>query len=73
VKYDVLYLLIVLAYSGYMAPEYIKDGEFSVKSDVYSFGVMILEIVCGRRIIEKHGGENIENLLSIVSVKSLNC
>ncbi|PNX82195.1 cysteine-rich receptor-like protein kinase 29-like protein [Trifolium pratense] len=50
---------------GYMAPEYIRDGQFSVKSDVYSFGVMILEIVCGRRIIEKHGGENIENLLSI--------
>ncbi|KAK2458422.1 putative receptor protein kinase [Trifolium repens] len=55
----------VIGTFGYMAPEYIKDGEFSVKSDVYSFGVMILEIVCGRRIIEKHGGENIENLLSI--------
>ncbi|WJX21093.1 hypothetical protein P8452_10565 [Trifolium repens] len=50
---------------GYMAPEYIRDGQFSVKSDVYSFGVMILEIVCGRRIIEKHGVENKENLLSI--------
>ncbi|MED6167532.1 hypothetical protein PIB30_003504 [Stylosanthes scabra] len=34
---------------GYMAPEYIIDGQFSTKSDVYSFGVLVLEIVSGRR------------------------
>ncbi|MQM22874.1 hypothetical protein Taro_055933, partial [Colocasia esculenta] len=34
---------------GYMSPEYIMDGVFSVKSDVFSFGVLMLEIVSGRK------------------------
>jgi serine/threonine protein kinase len=51
-----------------MAPEYIRHGQFSVKSDVFSYGVIILEIVCGRKVIENRGGDNIEDLLSIVSV-----
>ncbi|KAL9249078.1 Cysteine-rich receptor-like protein [Drosera capensis] len=35
---------------GYMAPEYILQGQFSVKSDVYSFGVLTLEIISGKRV-----------------------
>lgn len=34
---------------GYMAPEYVMHGQFSVKSDVYSFGVLVLEIVSGKK------------------------
>ncbi|KAK0578811.1 hypothetical protein LWI29_016499 [Acer saccharum] len=34
---------------GYMAPEYLKHGQFSVKSDVFSFGVLVLEIIGGRK------------------------
>ncbi|KAI4295827.1 hypothetical protein L6164_035828 [Bauhinia variegata] len=34
---------------GYMSPEYIIFGQFSVKSDVFSFGVMVLEIISGKR------------------------
>ncbi|PRQ30522.1 putative protein kinase RLK-Pelle-DLSV family [Rosa chinensis] len=34
---------------GYMSPEYIMGGKFSIKSDVYSFGVLMLEILSGRR------------------------
>ncbi|CAN8246285.1 unnamed protein product [Cochlearia groenlandica] len=34
---------------GYMAPEYIRHGQFSAKSDVYSFGVMLLEMISGER------------------------
>ncbi|KAK0579392.1 hypothetical protein LWI29_025703 [Acer saccharum] len=34
---------------GYMAPEYLKHGQFSVKSDVFSFGVLVLEIISGRK------------------------
>ncbi|EHA8588330.1 Cysteine-rich receptor-like protein kinase 6 [Cocos nucifera] len=37
---------------GYMAPEYVMRGQFSIKSDVYSFGVLVFEIVTGR----KNGG-----------------
>ncbi|XP_073312240.1 G-type lectin S-receptor-like serine/threonine-protein kinase At4g27290 [Primulina huaijiensis] len=34
---------------GYMSPEYMIDGIFSVKSDVFSFGVLVLEIVSGKK------------------------
>ncbi|XP_062012058.1 G-type lectin S-receptor-like serine/threonine-protein kinase CES101 isoform X3 [Rosa rugosa] len=34
---------------GYMSPEYVFGGNFSIKSDVYSFGVLMLEIISGRR------------------------
>ncbi|KAK2978986.1 LOW QUALITY PROTEIN: hypothetical protein RJ640_017550 [Escallonia rubra] len=39
----------VIGTYGYMSPEYIMDGLFSMKSDVYSFGVLVLEIVSGKR------------------------
>ncbi|KAI3887947.1 hypothetical protein MKW92_036703, partial [Papaver armeniacum] len=35
---------------GYMAPEYARNGQFSVKSDVYSFGVLVLEILSGKKV-----------------------
>ncbi|KAF7003972.1 LOW QUALITY PROTEIN: hypothetical protein CFC21_019237 [Triticum aestivum] len=35
---------------GYMSPEYMMEGSFSVKSDTYSFGVLLLEIVSGLKI-----------------------
>ncbi|KAF5474678.1 hypothetical protein F2P56_006558 [Juglans regia] len=35
---------------GYMPPEYVIRGHFSVKSDVFSFGVLVLEIVSGKKI-----------------------
>ncbi|GMN61957.1 hypothetical protein TIFTF001_031044 [Ficus carica] len=34
---------------GYMAPEYVSNGRFSIKSDVFSFGMTVLEIVSGKR------------------------
>ncbi|XP_051203539.1 cysteine-rich receptor-like protein kinase 10 [Lolium perenne] len=34
---------------GYMAPEFVMDGVFSVKSDVFSFGVLLIEILGGKR------------------------
>lgn len=37
--------------SGYMAPEYLMQDQFSVKSDVFSFGVLMLEIVRPVRIV----------------------
>ncbi|EXB28513.1 Receptor-like serine/threonine-protein kinase SD1-8 [Morus notabilis] len=34
---------------GYISPEYVIDGKFSVKSDVFSFGVVMLETVSGKK------------------------
>ena len=58
----------MLTCSGYMAPEYIKHGQFSVKSDIFSFGIMMLEILSGQKISEIRRGEIGEDLLSFVSV-----
>ena len=51
-----------------MAPEYAMHGQFSVKSDVFSFGVLVLEIVSGQRNNCFRNGENVEDLLSYVSM-----
>nr|KJB07568.1 hypothetical protein B456_001G030200 [Gossypium raimondii] len=34
---------------GYIPPEYVKKGLYSIKSDVYSFGVLLLQIISGRK------------------------
>ncbi|KAI3680576.1 hypothetical protein L6452_35349 [Arctium lappa] len=49
---------------GYMAPEYIMHGQFSVKSDVFSFGVLVLEIVTGHKNHSFQDGMMTEDLLS---------
>ncbi|XP_050366618.1 cysteine-rich receptor-like protein kinase 44 [Argentina anserina] len=49
---------------GYMAPEYVMHGRFSVKSDVFSFGVLILEIVSGKKNSSFRNRGNMEDLLS---------
>lgn len=61
-------MTILLIYSGYMSPEYAMHGHFSVKSDVYSFGVLTLEIISGQKISDFQRGENVEDLLSYVSI-----
>ncbi|KAL0924705.1 hypothetical protein M5K25_005557 [Dendrobium thyrsiflorum] len=38
---------------GYAAPEYIMTGHLTAKSDVYSFGVVLLELLTGRKSLEK--------------------
>ncbi|KAI3718766.1 hypothetical protein L6452_19649 [Arctium lappa] len=54
-----------------MAPEYAMHGQFSVKSDVFSFGVLVLEMVTGQKNQCFRDGENIEDLLSFVSIERL--
>uniref|UniRef100_A0ACD5WKZ4 Uncharacterized protein n=1 Tax=Avena sativa TaxID=4498 RepID=A0ACD5WKZ4_AVESA len=55
----------VVGTHGYMAPEYMMRGNYSVKSDVFSFGVMVLEIVTGRKNND-HGSRQSEDLLTMV-------
>ncbi|XP_059660754.1 G-type lectin S-receptor-like serine/threonine-protein kinase At4g27290 isoform X2 [Cornus florida] len=48
---------------GYMSPEYVIDGLFSMKSDVFSFGALVLEIVSGKRNRQFHHPDHHHNLL----------
>lgn len=44
----------VMGTYGYAAPEYIATGHLTPKNDVYSFGVVLLELITGRRAIDKN-------------------
>ncbi|CAA7405643.1 unnamed protein product [Spirodela intermedia] len=51
---------------GYMAPEYVMQGQISTKSDVYSFGVLLLEIVTGKRCAGYYGSDPPTDLISYI-------
>uniref|UniRef100_A0A7N0V191 non-specific serine/threonine protein kinase n=1 Tax=Kalanchoe fedtschenkoi TaxID=63787 RepID=A0A7N0V191_KALFE len=53
----------VLGTYGYAAPEYIATGRLTTKCDVYSFGVVLLEIISGRRALEKDRVGSEQNLV----------
>ncbi|XP_048131543.1 LOW QUALITY PROTEIN: cysteine-rich receptor-like protein kinase 10 [Rhodamnia argentea] len=49
---------------GYMAPEYVMEGIFSMKSDVYSFGVLVLEVISETKSSHSHAIEPGQTLLA---------
>uniref|UniRef100_A0A803LKW0 Cysteine-rich receptor-like protein kinase 29 n=1 Tax=Chenopodium quinoa TaxID=63459 RepID=A0A803LKW0_CHEQI len=49
---------------GYMPPEYVIHGNFSIKSDIYSFGVLVLEIISGQKVSRFSQAHNGDSLLS---------
>ncbi|VYS60920.1 unnamed protein product [Arabidopsis thaliana] len=48
---------------GYIAPELLRTGRATTSTDVYAFGLVMLEVVCGRRMIERRAPENEEVLV----------
>ncbi|KAM7270644.1 hypothetical protein ACFE04_029858 [Oxalis oulophora] len=53
----------VMGTYGYAAPEYMATGHLTAKSDVYSFGVVLLEIISGRRALDKNKPSKEQNLV----------
>ncbi|KAL2251037.1 UNVERIFIED_CONTAM: Serine/threonine-protein kinase RIPK [Sesamum indicum] len=53
----------VMGTHGYAAPEYVMTGHLTAASDVYSFGVVLLELLTGRKSVDKSRPHREQNLV----------
>ncbi|XP_040998337.1 probable serine/threonine-protein kinase PBL17 [Juglans microcarpa x Juglans regia] len=53
----------VMGTYGYAAPEYVMTGHLTSRSDVYGFGVVLLELLIGRRALDKSRPSREHNLV----------
>lgn len=51
---------------GYTAPEYAVQGHLTEKADIYSYGIVVLEIVSGRKCVDRSLPETMQILLQWV-------
>ncbi|KAI3782762.1 hypothetical protein L2E82_12817 [Cichorium intybus] len=52
----------VMGTHGYAAPEYLMTGHLTAASDVYSFGVVFVELLTGRKSMDKTRSNREQNL-----------
>lgn len=53
----------VMGTYGYAAPEYVMTGHLTARSDVYGFGVVLLEMLIGKRAMDKSRPSREHNLV----------
>ncbi|KAK4478964.1 hypothetical protein RD792_014471 [Penstemon davidsonii] len=53
----------VMGTYGYAAPEYVMTGHLTARSDVYGFGVVLLEMLIGRKVMDKSRPSREHNLV----------
>ncbi|CDP06356.1 unnamed protein product [Coffea canephora] len=53
----------VMGTYGYAAPEYVMTGHLTARSDVYSFGVVLLELLTGKKSVDKTRPSKEQNLV----------
>ncbi|XAR57621.1 Non-specific serine/threonine protein kinase [Bertholletia excelsa] len=68
----------VMGTYGYAAPEYVSTGHLTTKSDIYSYGVVLLELMTGRRAMDKTRAKSEQNLVEwakpyLTSSRRLRC
>jgi serine/threonine protein kinase len=53
----------VMGTYGYAAPEYVMTGHLTARSDVYGFGVVLLELLLGKRALDRSRPSREHNLV----------
>ncbi|KAL0319444.1 UNVERIFIED_CONTAM: Serine/threonine-protein kinase RIPK [Sesamum angustifolium] len=53
----------IMGTHGYAAPEYVMTGHLTTMNDVYSFGVVLLELLTGKRAMDKKRPGREQNLV----------